>query len=65
MNQHRKRIDRLSEQIDFHMPAGDDDEIIVIKLVWPEQDPQPPITLRGGVGKVTVSWPPGAAEGLE
>ena len=59
---HKKRLDRLSEQMDFHMPAGDDDEIIHIVLTWPEEDPQPPIALRGGIGKVTVRWPDDAAE---
>ena len=65
MNQHRKRINRLSDEMDFHLAPGDDDEIVVIRLTWPEQEPVKPVTLRGGKnagGDISVRWPQDAAE---
>lgn len=64
MNQHKRRLDRL----DFHLPSGDDDEILVIRLTWPEQEPVKPAIVRRGAGgqkaggKIAICWPDAAAE---
>ena len=48
MKTYKNRLDRLAQRL----PAGDDDEIVIIRLSWGGvEDPDfPPITLRRGVG---------------
>ena len=45
MTNHKNRLDRLANQI----PTGDDDEIVIIRLVW-GGDPDPPMVFRVGKG---------------
>lgn len=50
---HKRRLERIEQQL----PSGDDDEIIVIRLVWPEEDWQPPVILRCGADvEATIRW---------
>ena len=46
MKQHKRRIDKLSQQL----PTDDDDTIVIIRLVWGgAEDPEkPPIVCRQG-----------------
>ena len=47
MKSHKNRLNKLDAQLP---PDEDENVITIIRLAWPEDEVQPPVTYRRGVG---------------